>query len=40
MNQVQNISFHGQAVPVFTRNQTHYVAMKPIVENIGLTLPL
>lgn len=36
MNQVQNISFHGQTVPVFTRNQTHYVAMKPIVENIGL----
>ena len=36
MNQVQNISFHGQTVPVFTRNQIHYVAMKPIVENIGL----
>lgn len=36
MNQVQNISFHGQTVPVFTRNQTHYVAMKPICENIGL----
>ena len=36
MSQVQNISFHGQTVPVFTRNQTHYVAMKPIVENIGL----
>ena len=38
MNQVQNIQFHGQTVPVFTQNQnnTHYVAMKPIVENIGL----
>ena len=36
MNQVQNIQFHGQTVPVFTQNNTHYVAMKPIVENIGL----
>lgn len=36
MNQVQNISFHGQTVPVFTQNNQHYVAMKPIVENIGL----
>ena len=36
MNQVQNISFHGQTVPVFTRNNQHYVAMKPICENIGL----
>lgn len=36
MNQVQNISFHGQTVPVFTQNNQHYVAMKPICENIGL----
>ena len=36
MNQVQNISFHGQTVPVFSHNNQHYVAMKPIVENIGL----
>lgn len=36
MNQVQNISFHGQTVPVFTQNKQHYVAMKPICENIGL----
>lgn len=36
MNQVQNISFHGQTVPVFTKNNQHYVAMKPICENIGL----
>ncbi len=36
MNQVQNISFHGQTVAVFSKNNQHYVAMKPIVENIGL----
>lgn len=36
MNQVQNISFNGQTVPVFTQNNQHYVAMKPICENIGL----
>nr|DAM32110.1 MAG TPA: hypothetical protein [Caudoviricetes sp.] len=36
MNQVQNISFHGQTVPVFSHNNQHYVAMKPICENIGL----
>nr|DAI31846.1 MAG TPA: hypothetical protein [Caudoviricetes sp.] len=36
MNQVQNISFHGQTVSVFSQNNQHYVAMKPIVENIGL----
>lgn len=36
MNEVQNISFHGQTVPVFSHNNQHYVAMKPIVENIGL----
>lgn len=36
MNQVQNISFHGQTVPVFTQNNTHYAAMRPICENIGL----
>ncbi|OSI06794.1 P22_AR N-terminal domain [Neisseria animaloris] len=36
MNQVQNISFHGQTVPVFTQNNIHYAAMKPICENIGL----
>lgn len=36
MNQVQNITFHGQTVPVFTQNQTHYAAMKPICENIGI----
>lgn len=36
MNQIQNISFHGQTVPVFTQNNQHYVAMKPICENIGL----
>lgn len=36
MNQVQNISFHGQTVAVFSQNNQHYVAMKPIVENIGL----
>lgn len=36
MNQVQNISFHSQTVPVFTQNNQHYVAMKPICENIGL----
>lgn len=36
MNQVQNISFHGQTVPVFSQNNQHYVAMKPICENIGL----
>lgn len=36
MNQVQHISFHGQTVPVFTQNNQHYVAMKPICENIGL----
>lgn len=36
MNQVQNISFHGQTVSVFSKNNQHYVAMKPIVENIGL----
>ena len=36
MNQVQNISFHGQTVAVFSQNNQHYVAMKPICENIGL----
>ena len=36
MNEVQNISFHGQTVPVFSHNNQHYVAMKPICENIGL----
>ena len=36
MNEVQNISFHGQTVPVFSHNNQHYIAMKPIVENIGL----
>lgn len=37
MNQVQNISFHGQTVSVFSQNKTQYVAMRPIVENIGLS---
>ena len=32
----QSIPFHGQAIPVFTQNHQHYVAMKPICENIGL----
>ena len=36
MNQIQNISFHGQTVPVFTQNNQHYAAMKPICENIGI----
>ena len=36
MNQVQNISFHGQTVPVFIQNRQHYVAMRPICENIGI----
>lgn len=37
MNQVQNIQFHGQTVPVFTQNQIQYAAMRPICENIGLS---
>lgn len=32
----QSIPFHGQTIPVFTQNHRHYVAMKPICENIGL----
>lgn len=32
----QSIPFHGQTIPVFTQNHQHYVAMKPICENIGL----
>ena len=32
----QSIPFHGQTIPVFTQNRQHYVAMKPICENIGL----
>lgn len=32
----QSIPFHGQTIPVFTQNNRHYVAMKPICENIGL----
>lgn len=36
MNQVQNVSFYGQTIPVFAQNNRYYVAMKPICENIGL----
>lgn len=32
----QSIPFHGQTIPVFTQNRQHYVAMRPICENIGL----
>ena len=34
--QQQTVTFHGQSISVFTQNNQHYVAMKPICENIGL----
>ncbi|MFA9488789.1 MULTISPECIES: phage antirepressor N-terminal domain-containing protein [unclassified Mannheimia] len=33
----QTISFNNQALITFEQNGTHYTAMKPICENIGLT---
>lgn len=32
----QTISFNGQSLTAINQNQTIYVAMKPICENIGL----
>lgn len=32
----QTISFNNQALITFEQNGTHYTAMKPICENIGL----
>ncbi|WP_082990971.1 phage antirepressor N-terminal domain-containing protein [Gallibacterium genomosp. 1] len=34
--QLQTIQFHNQSLVTFEQNGTHYTAMKPICENIGL----
>ncbi|QPB42207.1 phage antirepressor N-terminal domain-containing protein [Rodentibacter haemolyticus] len=34
--QLQTIQFHNQSLITFEQNGTHYTAMKPICENIGL----
>lgn len=36
MNQLQNINFHGTPITVIEKDGTQYVAMKPIVEAMGL----
>ncbi|AEC18415.1 P22_AR N-terminal domain protein protein [Gallibacterium anatis UMN179] len=35
-NQLQTIQFNNQSLITFEQNSTHYVAMRPICENIGL----
>lgn len=35
-NQLQTIQFNNQSLVTFEQNGTHYTAMKPICENIGL----
>ncbi|WP_308219536.1 phage antirepressor N-terminal domain-containing protein [Aggregatibacter actinomycetemcomitans] len=34
--QLQTLQFHHQSLITFEQNGTHYTAMKPICENIGL----
>lgn len=34
--QLQTLQFHRQSLITFEQNGTHYTAMKPICENIGL----
>ena len=34
--QISTINFHNQSLITFEQNGTHYTAMKPICENIGL----
>nr|DAN80269.1 MAG TPA: hypothetical protein [Caudoviricetes sp.] len=34
--QIQTIQFNRQSLVTFEQNGTHYTAMKPICENIGL----
>lgn len=34
--QIQTIQFNHQSLVTFEQNGTHYTAMKPICENIGL----
>ena len=36
MNNIQQVSFHNQSIAVLNYQSKPYVAMKPIVENIGL----
>lgn len=36
MNELQTIDFHGTEIPVFEKDGKQYVAMKPIVEAMGL----
>ena len=34
--QLQTLQFNSQSLITFEQNGTHYTAMKPICENIGL----
>ena len=36
MNHLQTINFHGTEIPVVEKDGKQYVAMKPIVEGMGL----
>ena len=36
MNNLQTINFHGTEIPVVEKGGKQYVAMKPIVEAMGL----
>lgn len=35
-NQIQTVNFHNQTLITLEKDGNHYVAMKPICENIGL----
>lgn len=35
-NQISTVKFHNQTLITFEQNGQHYVAMKPICDNIGL----
>lgn len=35
-NQIQTVNFHNQTLTTLEKDGNHYVAMKPICENIGL----